>query len=55
MGIPDKLQGIKEEDIPIMAIHAEKEANPLYPVPKLMTAKELEIFYHQIADRSTEV
>ncbi len=55
MGIPDKLQGIKEEDIPIMAKHAEKEANPLYPVPKLMTAKELEIFYHQIADRSTEV
>ena len=25
-----------------MAGHAEKEANPLYPVPRLMTGKELE-------------
>lgn len=50
MGIPDKISGIKEEDIPAMARHAEKEANPLYPVPKLMTKKELEQFYYQIAD-----
>ena len=35
-----------------MARNAEKEANPLYPVPKLMTAKELEGFYYQIADWS---
>ena len=52
MGIPEKIEGIKEEDIPAMARHAEKEANPLYPVPKLMTAKELESFYYQIADWS---
>ena len=52
MQIPDKLTGIKKEDIPIMAKHAEKEANPLYPVPKLMTQKELEAFYYQIADWS---
>ena len=50
MQIPDKLTGIKKEDIPIMAKHAEKEANPLYPVPKLMTQKELEVFYYKIAD-----
>lgn len=50
MGIPNKLSGIKAEDIPTMAGNAEKEANPLYPVPKLMTAKELETFYYQIAD-----
>ena len=49
MGIPDTLSGIKAEDIPTMAGNAEKEANPLYPVPKLMTAKELETFYYQIA------
>ena len=52
MGIPDKLNGIKKEDIPSMAKHAEKEANPLYPVPKLMTRKELENFYYMIADWS---
>ena len=35
-----------------MAKHAQKEANPLYPVPKLMTQKELEKFYCMIADWS---
>ena len=54
MQIPDKLTGIREEDISIMAKHAEREANPLYPVPKLMTVKELEMFYYQIADWSTQ-
>lgn len=34
------------------ARHAEKEANPLYPVPKLMTKQELESFYYRIADWS---
>lgn len=36
----------------MMAKHAEWEANPLYPVPKLMTRKELEVFYLQVADWS---
>lgn len=48
MNIPTTISGINKEDIPELARHAEKEANPLYPVPKLMTAKELEVFYHQI-------
>ena len=52
MGIPNKLPDIEEEDIPQMAKFAEKEANPLYPVPVLMTRKELEKFYYQIADWS---
>lgn len=52
MGIPEKITGIKKEDIPQMAKHADKEANPLYPVPKLMNAKELEKFYDRVADRS---
>ena len=52
MNIPDKIEGILEKDIPVMARHAEKEANPLYPVPKLMTEKELEKFYYQISDWS---
>ena len=48
MQIPDKLSGISPDDIPLMAHHAEKEANPLYPVPVLMTKKELEKFYYEI-------
>ncbi|MCI5648325.1 MAG: iron-containing alcohol dehydrogenase [Fusicatenibacter sp.] len=50
MDIPETLPGIKEEDIPGMAKHAAREANPLYPVPKLMDARELEKFYYQVAD-----
>lgn len=52
MGIPEKLSGIKKEDITVMASNAEKEANPLYPVPKLMTEKELEKFYYRVSDWS---
>lgn len=50
MNIPETLSGILESDIPKMAKHADKEANPLYPVPVLMDAKELEKFYYQVAD-----
>ena len=50
MAIAEKLSGIVKEDIPALARHAEKEANPLYPVPVLMTAKQLEQIYHQVAD-----
>lgn len=50
MGIPEKLNGIKKEDIPILSKYAEKEANPLYPVPKLFTAKELEKFYYDVME-----
>ena len=52
MNIPNKLTGIQKKDIDALAKHAEKEANPLYPVPKLMTKKELEGFYYQVADWS---
>ncbi|MBE7050270.1 MAG: iron-containing alcohol dehydrogenase [Ruminococcaceae bacterium] len=50
MGIPEKIEGIKKEDIPKMARHAGKEGNPLYPVPKLMNSKELEKFYYMMID-----
>lgn len=49
MNIPETLDGIKEEDIVTMATYAAKEANPLYPVPKLMNKKELEQFYYEVA------
>lgn len=48
MGIPEKLEGIQKKDIPMMAKHADAEANPLYPVPKLMDAHELEAIYHEV-------
>ena len=51
IGIPSSIRGIREEDIPELAAMAEKEANPLYPVPRLMTAKELEPFYHDVMER----
>lgn len=48
MNIPDKIFGIKEEDIPLMAKRADKESNPLYPVPRIMGRKELESIYRMI-------
>ena len=52
MEIPAKLGGIRREDIPVMARCADREANPLYPVPRLMDAKELKIIYETVADWS---
>ncbi len=48
LNIPPQITDIKKEDIPNLARYAEKEANPLYPVPKLYTKKELENLYHRI-------
>ncbi len=42
MGIPSKFEQIKEEDIPVIVERALKEANPLYPVPKIMDKKDCE-------------
>lgn len=52
MDISNKIEGIEKKDIFSLSKHAEKESNPLYPVPKLMTRKELESFYYEIADWS---
>lgn len=51
MNIPKTLKGIKEEDVPELARRADKEANPLYPVPILWNAKELEHFYFDIMEK----
>ena len=45
MNIPEKLSGINEADIPELSKYADREANPLYPVPMLMDAEELQEFY----------
>ena len=49
-GIGDTIPEIREEDIPKLAHYADKEANPLYPVPVLMDAEELEKFYYMLLD-----
>ena len=48
LNIPDYIEEIQEKDIPKLAKYADKEGNPLYPVPKLMNAKELERFYYEV-------
>ena len=49
-GIGDTIPEIKAEDIPKLARFADREANPLYPVPVLMDAGELEKFYYRLMD-----
>lgn len=48
MSIPQKIEGIKESDLPGMIRNALREANPLYPVPKEMFADELRKVYDTI-------
>lgn len=48
-GIGTTIKEIRKEDIPKMAHYADKEANPLYPVPVLMDSKELEQFYYLLS------
>ena len=52
MGIPETLPGIRREDISRLAAFADKEANPLYPVPVLMDRMELERFYYDVMEES---
>ena len=53
LSIGDTICGIQKKDIPGLARQAEKEANPLYPVPDLMTAKQLEEFYYMVMEEET--
>lgn len=52
MGIPETFPQIREEDIPRMAKQAAAEANPLYPVPVIWDAKQLERFYYAVMDKT---
>lgn len=44
-GIPEKFDFIKRGDIAALAAYADREANPLYPVPELWNAEKLEKIY----------
>jgi alcohol dehydrogenase class IV len=48
MNIPDGFEQIKEEDIPTLVKRALKEANPLYPVPKIMNEADCEAVIRQL-------
>ena len=47
-GIGNAIPELRPEDIPELARHADREANPLYPVPVLMDAGELEKIYRRL-------
>lgn len=51
--IGDTFSEIRKEDIPELSKYADKEANPLYPVPVLMNAEELEKFYYMLMEKET--
>ena len=53
-GIVNIVKEIQETDIPKLAHYADKEANPLYPVPKLMDASQLEKFYYMLMSLNSE-
>lgn len=48
MNIGTRIDVIDEKDIPSLAKTAEHEANPLYPVPVLYTAEQLEKIYYEV-------
>jgi alcohol dehydrogenase class IV len=50
MGLPEKIAGLKEADIPALAELALKEANPLYPVPVIFGKAEMEKVYRDILE-----
>lgn len=50
MDIPKKFKGIVERDIPLMVKRALAEANPLYPVPKIMSEVDMLNMYHMIKE-----
>ena len=53
-GIGDEIPEIQEKDIPKLARFADQEANPLYPVPVLMDARQLTPFYYKLMGRSDQ-
>jgi hypothetical protein len=49
-GVPKTVSALRAEDIPWLARCADREANPLYPVPVLWDAGELEEIYRAVLE-----
>ena len=50
MNIHLKLEGIKEQDIPLMVDRAYHESNPLYPVPSIFAKEDFFNIYNMIKE-----
>ena len=48
MNIGTKIPDIKKQDIEKLSYYADKEGNPVYPVPVLMDQNELKQFYYNL-------
>ena len=49
LNIPEHLE-VQEKDIPTIAQRANKEGNPLYPVPKVMDVEELSAIIRKVGN-----
>ncbi|MEM5817822.1 MAG: iron-containing alcohol dehydrogenase, partial [Desulfitobacterium hafniense] len=54
MNIPQKIEVIIAEDIPLLVEHAWKESTPLYPVPKLLSKNDLSNILYLISTAKKE-
>lgn len=50
MKIPRKITGIVNRDVPLMVERALQEANPLYPVPRIVNKDEMFYLYQIIQE-----
>lgn len=48
MNIPTRIADIRQTDIRMMAKRAHSEANPLYPVPKILSKRAFRRFYRKL-------
>lgn len=48
MGIPRRVNGIDDRDIPVMVNRALQEGNPLYPVPKILFKEDMSLLFEKI-------
>ncbi len=51
-GVGATIPKLRRADIPALARHADKEANPLYPVPLLLDADELARLFERLLDKA---
>ena len=50
LGIPETVPGLRAKDIPTLAALTLREANPLYPVPKVLGLQDMSAIYARMID-----
>ncbi|GEL06604.1 iron-containing alcohol dehydrogenase [Salisediminibacterium halotolerans] len=48
LDIPGKIDDLRKDDISLMAARAAAEANPFYPVPRILTEADLRFLYEKL-------